>query len=631
MKFSKSRNRRQVWLCTMITGTLLLAANGIAQAEEKNEFLFEEMVITANRVPTKISESASNVEVITREEIAKGNYQNVGQILQHIPGVNIANNGNPGSLSAAYINGSEQVIVLIDGRRMNLPNGIGGFGMATTNLTTLVGVGNIERIEIVKGGRSALYGADAVGGVINIITRKGEKDNTTVTVAGGNWSGENYGFTHEGTEGDLSWYISVDERRAGDYTLGTGKTVKYTGIKQDAYTLRLDQKINDGTLSFAYENFANENEAKKANTIDYIRQHNWDISYQEHTSAATGYQVKIYQNGNHRFGSSSDYDVRVKGFNYQINSQIDENHRFITGIDWRRDEVTGSRYNRERTVKAVYMEDTWSLNDKLSFIPGLRYDKDDTYGSKTTPQFAATYKQSKRTSYYASWGKVFQAPRFDDLYYPYVHYDANPAYGMLDSVYEGNPDLKPASGWAAEIGVNHQFNDTVTGKISYFKRNLNDAISWKNVSTDPTKEHWLPSNVDKQKADGVEVQVRKQFTPEFSSSVAYNYLNLKKKTAADYEFIKDINTPDQTWNVSFAYEHDKVNIDLSGTANIGRTNPAVIEKDYWLWDANVNVALTSQYTVFVTMNNIFDKYYSRSTSSYPCGGRSYMIGVKGSF
>jgi vitamin B12 transporter len=623
--------RAMLCACVLISGVIVLQIPGTCAAEEEDKYSFDQVVVTANRVPTKIFETAANVTVITREQIEKGNYQNLGEILNHVPGISIANNGGPGSISAAFINGSEQVVVMIDGRRMNLPNGIGGFGKATTNLTGLIGVNNIERIEVIKGGRSALYGADAVGGVINIITKKGEKNQTTVKVASGNWDGYDYSLATEGKEGNLSWYVTADTKHLGNYSDGKGKKYDYTGKDQNAYTLRLDQKINDGNLSFSYENFNSENEGKSATSYDNTLQHNWDLTYTEDLSKNTDYEVKFYQNANHRFGYNNeayDHDVRIKGFNYQINSKVDANNMLTTGIDWRKDEIESSNYgNKDNTVGAVYLQNKWNITDKLILTPGVRYDKNDTYGNKTTPQIGVNYKQNENTSYYASWGKVFQAPRFDDLYWPHQHYKANPIWGTKDQTYDGNPNLKPETGWNAEIGITHRFDDTLEGKISYFNRKLNDAITWKDISSDNNKEHWVPLNVNEQEASGFEVQLSKKLTSEWSTFVGYNYLNVKNKTQESKDFVRDSNIADRTWNVGMAYNANKVSADIKGTAVTGRTNSEFKEKDYWLWDANLNVKLDKDYTAFMTVNNIFDEYYDRA-AGYPCGGRNYVFGVR---
>jgi len=629
MKKMKTTKKSNALLYAMVTSALLCQLPGGAQAEEQDQFSFDQVVITANRVPTKISETAANVTVITSEEIEKGNYHNLGDILKHTPGVNIGTYGNPGSISAPFINGSEQVIVLIDGRRMNMPNGIGGFGSATTNLTGLVGTENIERIEIVKGGRSALYGADAVGGVINIITKKGEKNQTTVKVSGGNWDSRNFSMTNQGKEGDFSWYFSADKKHLGNYTDGSGKTVDYTGVDQNAYTLRLDNKVGNGDLTVSYEYFNDENESEAADEYDKIRQHNWDITYRESTSATTDYQVKVYQNASHRFSESSDNDVRIKGFNYQINSKLGDKHTLSSGIDWRKDEIQSSSYgNKDNTVKGLYLQDRWDIAEKFSVTPGFRYDDNGVYGKSSTPHVAANYKASERTTYYASWGEVFHAPRFDDLYWPHQV----STYGSKTYTYDGNPDLKPETGWSMEVGMNHKFDDTTEGKVAYFKRKLSYAITWKDIGTNVNNQHWIPSNVDKQKADGIELQVSKQLTPVLKGFVGFNYVDAQNKSGSA-AYTQDTNIPKKTWNIGVSYANEKVSVDVKGTAAFDRTDPKYynyIEKSYWVWDADVNWKLSKEYTTFLTINNIFDKYYD-GYASYPCGGRNYVIGVKAVF
>lgn len=631
-------NRQKSIVCALAVSALLSQSSAITYAAEAEEFGFDQVVVTANRVPTKVSETAANVTVITSEEIAKGNYQNIGEILSHVPGVMIANNGNPGSVSTPFINGSEQVVVMIDGRRMNLPSGIGAFGMATTNLTSFIGVDNIERIEIIKTGRSALYGSDAVGGVINIITKQGEKNQTTLTTSGGSWNSSNYSLTNQGHEGNFRWYVTADKKSIGDYSDGHGTKYAYTGVDQDAYTIRLDQKINDGNLSFNYESFNNESQGRAAHKYDNTKQNNWDVTYKENTGENTDYQVKVYQNTNHRIGLGKnswekyDHDGNVTGVNYQINSKINAHNLLTAGIDWRKDEMVSTSYGeKNNTAKALYLQDIWTLTDKLSITPGMRYDKNDTYGNKTTPQIGVNYKENERTAYYASWGKVFQAPRFDELYWPSSVDPADSYYpGSPETHYDGNPNLKPVTGWNAEVGVNHKFSKTLGGKVSLFNRKLQDAISWKNNSTDPTKEYWTPSNVDQQEASGFEVQLQQQLSPELSTYVGYNYLNVKNKTQQDTDFVKDKNIADRTWNLGMAYGNEKVNVDVKGTAVMGRTNTSFKEKSYWLWDANLNVKLDKNYTTFLTVNNLFDTYYDRSAGK-PCAGRNYVFGVKATF
>lgn len=627
IRYRTVKKSRRSLLYAMVASALLCQFPAVVQAEDQ-EFSFDQVVVTANRLPLKASETAANVTVITGKEIEKGNYQNLGEILRHIPGVSIGTYGRPGGISASFINGSEQVIIMIDGRRMNMPNGIGGFGTATTNLTSLVGIENIDRIEIVKGGRSVLYGADAVGGVINIITKKGTENKTTVKTSGGNWGSRNYAVTNQGKDGDFSWFFSADKKHIGNYTDGSGKTVDYTGVDQNAYTFRVDEKLGNGDLTVAYEYFKVEDDGSAADDYSTTKQHNWDITYKEKTSANTDYQFKVYQNASRRYSNTFDHDVRIKGFNYQINTKLSDKHLLSSGIDWRKDEIQSSAYgHQDNTVKGIYLQDKWDISQKFSVTPGFRYDDNGVYGERSTPHVAANYKASDKTTYYASWGKVFHAPRFDDLYWPHEV----DTYGSTTYTYDGNPDLKPETGWSMEFGINHKFDDTTEGKLSYFKRQLTDAITWKNIGT-ATNQHWLPSNVDKQKADGIELQLSKQLSSTLKGFVGFNYVDAQNKSGSE-AYTQDSNIPKKTWNIGASYADEKLSVDIKGTAAFGRTNPkyyTYIEKSYWVWDADVNWKLSKEYTAFLTVNNIFDKYYD-GYAGYPRGGRNYVVGVKAVF
>ncbi|SDE10508.1 TonB-dependent receptor plug domain-containing protein [Sporomusa acidovorans] len=635
IRYRTVKKSRRSLLYAMVASAVLCQFPAVVQAEDQ-EFSFDQVVVTANRMPVKASETAANVTVITGEEIEKGNYRNLGEILRHIPGVNIGTYGRPGSISAPFINGSEQVVVMIDGRRMNMPNGIGGFGTATTNLTSLVGIENIDRIEIVKGGRSALYGADAVGGVINIITKKGTDNKTTVTTSGGNWNSRNYAMTNQGKDGDFSWFFSADKKHVGNYTDGSGKTVNYTGVDQNAYTFRVDDKLGNGDLTVAYEYFKVDDDGSAVDGYNTTKQHNWDITYKEKTSTNTDYQLKVYQNASHRFNVSDDHDVRIKGFNYQVNTKLSDKHLLSSGIDWRKDEIQSSAYgSKDNTVKGIYLQDKWDISQKFSVTPGFRYDDNGVYGERSTPHMAANYKASDKTTYYASWGKVFHAPRFDDLYWPHKVEQYTYNSKTYTDIYDGNPDLKPETGWNMEFGINHKFDDTTEGKISYFKRQLTDAINWQDIGTDVYNSHWVPSNVDKQKADGIELQVSKQLTSTLKGFVGFTYMDVQNKTgSADYA--RDPNVPKKTWNIGASYVDEKLSVDIKGTAAFDRINPKYynyIEKSYWVWDADINWKFSKEYTAFLTVNNIFDKYYNNyaANSTYPCGGRNYVVGVKAVF
>ena len=202
-------------MAALICGSLSVL--NVASAEEMQTFEMDEFVVTASRVATSKVDTPANISVISAEEIADKNYSDVSEALADVPGVNMLGSGAKGTLNGEdqiMINGDTRVLVLIDGRRVNL----GSSGTSGANM--LPPVEAIERVEVLKGGGSALYGTDAVGGVVNIITKKGSDVGNKVTLraAGGSWGTEQYGLTASGSnENGLGIFIAASKERRGNF------------------------------------------------------------------------------------------------------------------------------------------------------------------------------------------------------------------------------------------------------------------------------------------------------------------------------------------------------------------------------------------------------------------------------
>ena len=175
-------------LCSLVGSALLLGTSGIASAEEI--FNFDEYVVTANRIPVKMTEVAANVTVITREDIEKSGSTSISDVLRN----NDVTIGSNSSSSYPILNGDDRVLVLVDGRKMNWAHLMVSGNDHVMNIDSL-SVKNIERIEVLRGPGSSLYGSDAVGGVINIITREAKEITTSVSSEFGSWVFKRYGLT----------------------------------------------------------------------------------------------------------------------------------------------------------------------------------------------------------------------------------------------------------------------------------------------------------------------------------------------------------------------------------------------------------------------------------------------------
>ena len=167
-----------------VLAALALGSSGVAWAEEPvAEGKPEEVVITANRLKNAKADTPADVTVITSQQISDRGYRNVTDALEDVPGARVMQNGVGAYESHIMLNGDERVLVMVDGRRFN--NSMGSMAKSTFDAHTLPPVDMIERIEVVKGGASTLYGADAVGGVINIITKTPEETTGKIRVGYG--------------------------------------------------------------------------------------------------------------------------------------------------------------------------------------------------------------------------------------------------------------------------------------------------------------------------------------------------------------------------------------------------------------------------------------------------------------
>ena len=206
-----------------------------------------ETVVTAERIPSKKMETPANAVIITAKEIEANHYQTAEEALQHVNGV-VVNTQSMGAQSLVHLNGDDRVVILVDGQRMN--NDQGQTGRASADLSMLPSVKNIERIEVVKGGASAIYGSDAVGGVINIITKKGKESKTTLDMNTGSWGTHNYEITTEGSDGSLSWFLTGGVQKRGYFSYkadGSNHRMPGSDYNNNSFSLRLDDKLDDSS------------------------------------------------------------------------------------------------------------------------------------------------------------------------------------------------------------------------------------------------------------------------------------------------------------------------------------------------------------------------------------------------
>ena len=499
-----------------------LATTGLVSIAQANDdaYTLDKVVVTATRTAQTVDETLAPVTVITRKEIERSQATDVTELLKKVPGVQINRNGGPGSITTTFIRGasSSQTLVLIDGQRLN--NATAG-----TPEFQYLNPDQIDRIEVVRGPRSSLYGADAMGGVIQIFTRKGQGD-PQLTVKAGTGSrhtnelGLNYGGKTNNTRYNLAanfYETSGFDSTNDKFPANSGANLDDDAYRNKSITANVSHKLHSGVevgvsyshqqgkaeydgyvidSNFIYHPFSPYTLFKTTtlNTYASMPVNNiWlsriDVGYSEHKSKQLGKNDSPSAPYTPNF-----YETRRISALWQNDIEWSDTQLLTTGIDFYQDKVDGStvyqnpgsgdkedsRYNVAGFIQNQ-SEFGWS-----DLQLGLRRDKNEAYGYQTTGNIAWGFELPKSMRLIASYGTAYRAPTFNDLYYP-------------DS---GNPNLKPESSKNSELELRGQHN---VGKwsVSLFQNDIDDLIAWA-----PTPSGlWKPSNVDKARIRGIEASI----------------------------------------------------------------------------------------------------------------------------
>lgn len=611
------------------------------EAADMPVYTLDGIVVTASRVPEKKIDSNADVSVVTAKEIEEKHYDDVSEAIRHVPGVMIASRGISSQTTNSdqvYINGSPNVVVLVDGMRRNTNGNV----LMNASIGELTNMASVDHIEVLKGAASTLYGSDAQGGVINIIT-KAPKENgvhTTLRASVGNFGRENYNFYNEGREGNLFWTVEAGKELLHQYKDGWGRRV-VNHLNADYYNVKMGYDLgNDSDLVLHYEKYSSDYTMPKSGTNDRIP----SAGTKDNDSTSLQYKAKIndrltnlfsiYRN-NTSFNvpmQSWKMDMRTSGISDQLVYEMD-NQTITGGFDWYEDEIRKYPQEQELAGKKVhtaafYLQDKIDITKQWNVTPGIRVDHHSQFGNRTSPSLSIGYMPNDKTNYYFNYKTFFVAP---NLYQMYVW---NPAWGTY-----GNRNLKPETGYTLEFGVNHKFNDTLSGTFNVFHTYAHNMI---NYDYDMETSVGTYKNMDRANINGFNLNLNKEFSRHWSTYVGYTYMHMNAQK--DENINNDGSIPESTLNVGVTYKADKFNASLDGRGVMNRygkkAHPEMRDyANYWVWDVAANYQFAKGATLFARVNNIFDQFYTDVGSSYgpdtqhwySAPGRNFEIGMQFTF
>ncbi|MGB5259817.1 MAG: TonB-dependent receptor [Gammaproteobacteria bacterium] len=599
-----------------LVGCVLIASPVATFAEQAP------IVVTATRVARTADETLASVTVITREQINRSQAGSLGELLQGIAGVNIVNQGGSGKLTSLYLRGTNpgHVAVLVDGIRM-------GSVTSGTVAWEFLPLAQVERIEVVRGPNSALYGTEAIGGVIQIFTRRGDgPPRHSVAVGGGRYASLEADADISGST-DNGWYSARIARTQTDGFDARVSTIEFGSPvddpDNDAYdntsaSLRLGHRFANGTeIEFnglhAAGNTEYDTSAPYANKDDFVQQalgttvrmlpaDNWDMTF----SAGRSLDKRdSFRPGTP--GSEFTYNTERLTLSLQNDFTLASEDVLSVGIDYHDDRIDSTTVYNEtsRATTAGFIQYQGEIAQH-SLLARVRRLHDEQFGNRNTGNLAWGYPLGATTRVTASYGTAYKAPTFNDLYFPDF-------MGFPSS----NPNLRPETSASLEVGLEGR-----TGQLDWdvraFRTDIKDLIVF-DLAT------FLPGNVNDALIKGVELAV---------SGVLLDWDTSATATLLDAQ-------DNATGNDLPRRARHSVRLDLDRT--FGRTGlgATVIAQSSRYDDAGntirvggfavYNVRGTYQMGRGLTLqgriDNLFDKNY-QTVSTYNTPGRSLFLGIR---
>ena len=576
-----------------------------------------------------IPPNQSNTTVITAENMEAHQDTTVQQALQRVTGVTV-NEMVPGISSYVKLNGDDRVLILVDGQSLANAQG-SGYGRGSVDLASLPGIGAIDHIEVTKGSGSVRYGSGAVGGVINIVTKKGDRRESSLDAYTGSWGMHGYTLTDSGRAGATSWIVSGSLEQREYYAFPHGANTDHSrgDIAKKSLSLRLDQDLTDQTsltVKAYHQDYHGHGSTYKADPAGWYLTANKpidrlvnDYSVTYHFKKQTAQPGFLrYFNDYQRTYWSNHYFTRTQGLEWQDNWQLGSHQHVTAGAEWTED--MGTNYeahyiDKKRHNQAFYAEDALTFG-KFTVTPGLRWDRNSTFGSHQTPRLAMNYKANDAFNVYASWGRVFSPPRLNDQFY------MTTSRGQITS--QGNENLQPEEGYTETLGFQYQAGPKTVLEGSVFHSNLQHVIRWNRAVMPHEAE-----NLDEEDKRGFELTWKQKVNDKWDYEGGYSYIRTKVDKGAGLTFDTTYNQPNG-YHAGIHYHSGKWQAGADMTAGTGRNDTYYRNNSYVVWNVSASYSPDAATTMYVKVNNLNDEAYDLY-HNYPAAGRNWQVGVKKKF
>ena len=603
---------------------LALALPGIAAAEQAPTE-FDDVFVTATRTPLSVESSVVPVQVVDREQIERSQAVSLLDLLRGRAGLDFANQGGTGKITSLFLRGtnSNQVLVLVDGVRV---------GSATSGMAALqdLPVDQIERVEIVRGPRSSLYGSEAIGGVVQVFTRnagKGLQQNLSLTAGSNRLRQASAGFSNRGERGWISaqgGYQKTDGINAcnGSSLLFQGCYVEEPdrdGYRNTSINVRagyaltdalsLEGHVLDASSFNEYDGSVfGGNEAENRQQV-YGGKLAWKASDTFSLTAQVGRNRDEADNyfadaGSRTFASA--FDTRRDTASVQGDFLFAEGQQLSAGVDWQNDQVTSSTAydvaDRDNTGVFVEYQGRFGAH---SLQASMRNDDNEQFGNHTTGSLGYGFAFGNGLRLTASAGTGFKAPTFNDLYYP----------GF------SNPDLKPEESRSLNLGI-AQYADNWNWTFDAYETRVDQLIGYDssfnivNVAEARIRGAELTGYLS---LAGFDINAQASFTdPRDRTAGAATYDNLLARRARSSGRI----------DVDHGFGPLRLGITAAGYGHrFDNAANTVRLAGYGTVDLRVEYAINDAWSLQARAANVFDREYE-TIAWYNQPGREYQLTLR---
>lgn len=587
------------FLTGLLGSAVLLSATTNLQAEEQNA-----VIVTATRTAQTVDESLASVTVISEADIQRSQASNLQDLLQAYAGVDMRNSGGLGKSTSIFLRGtnSNHVLVMVDGVKIGSAT-LGGASFQD------IPVAQIERIEIVRGPRSSLYGAEAIGGVIQIFTKKGtDKTIRSASIGYGRYNTSEVSAGISGRSNATRFNARLSHQATDGFSAIKTDTLDDDGYENTSAALTLSHQLKPGSdISFnllraqGTSQFDNIFDPTRLYESEYVQQTaGVKMSHSVTKSWRTMYQISQSLDESEEFADGSPTNsifntTRNQSF-WQNDITIGTANIFSFGIDHQNDQVGGTTpYNeKSRDNTGIYLQHQWK-NNNSDIIVGLRQDDNEAFGTHNTGNLAWGYQINNKYRISGSYGSGFSAPTFNQLYYP--------GYGVAT--------LKPEESASYELGLHSRY-EWGQWDIHVYQTTIDNLINL------------TPANVDKAKIDGIEFRLGGELMG-LQHQLDVSFTNprdeqtnkiLQRRSRQSLRYAVDQTEGKFNYGLTFIGQGEQFN-DASNAERVS---------GYGLVNIRTSYNFNKEWTLRAKVDNVFDKDYE-SIETYNTPGASAFVSI----